>query len=151
MKKDKKPWAGRFSEPTDREVEAFTSSIHYDRRLYRHDIEGSIAHARMLAKQGIITKGEAKAIQNGLREILADIEAGNFAFHPNDEDIHMAVEKALTARIGETGGKLHTGRSRNDQIALDIRLYLRAEIGRVIEQLSALKTGSLNWRKRKWA
>jgi argininosuccinate lyase len=139
MKKDKKPWGGRFSEPTNREVEAFTASIHFDRRLYRYDIEGSIAHARMLAKQGIITRGEAKAIRTGLQEILADIDAGNFAFHPNDEDIHMAVEKALIARIGETGGKLHTGRSRNDQIALDLRLYLRAEIGQVVELLKALR------------
>ena len=148
MKKNEKPWGGRFSEPTDREVEAFTASIHFDRRLYRYDIEGSIAHARMLAKQGIITKGEAKAILTGLRGILAEIEAGNFAFHPDDEDIHMAIEKALTARIGETGGKLHTGRSRNDQIALDIRLYLRAEIGRVVELLGALKTGFVELAKK---
>jgi argininosuccinate lyase len=148
MKKDNKLWSGRFSEPTDREVEAFTASIHYDRRLYRYDIEGSIAHARMLAKQGIITQGEAKAIRTGLLEILADIEAGNFAFHPDDEDIHMAVEKALTVRIGETGGKLHTGRSRNDQVALDIRLYLRAEIGRVVGLLKALKAGFVELAKK---
>jgi argininosuccinate lyase len=139
MKKREKPWAGRFSEPTDREVEAFTSSLHYDRRLHRYDIEGSIAHARMLAKQGIITTGEAKAIVSGLKEILSEIEAGAFPFDPGDEDIHMAIEKALTERIGEAGGKLHTGRSRNDQIALDIRLYLRAEIGRVIGLVVALK------------
>ena len=139
MKKREKPWAGRFSEPMDREVEAFTSSLHYDRRLYRYDIEGSIAHARMLAKQRIITTGEAKAIVSGLKEILAGIEAGTFPFDPGDEDIHMAIEKALTERIGEACGKLHTGRSRNDQIALDIRLYLRAEIGRVIGLVAALK------------
>jgi argininosuccinate lyase len=148
MKKDEKPWGGRFSEPTDREVEAFTASIHYDRRLYQYDIEGSIAHARMLAKQGIITKEEAKAIRTGLRGILADIDAGNFAFHPDDEDIHMAVEKALIGRIGETGGKLHTGRSRNDQIALDIRLYLRAEIGRMVGLLKALKAGFVELAKK---
>jgi argininosuccinate lyase len=141
MKTQGKPWNGRFSQPTDREVETFTSSLHYDRRLHRYDIEGSIAHSRMLAKQGIVTKGEAKAIVAGLREILADIDAGSFSFHADDEDIHMAIEKALTARIGEAGGKLHAGRSRNDQIALDIRLYLRDEIGRVIRLVAALKNG----------
>ena len=139
MKNREKPWEGRFSEPTDRDVEAFTSSLQYDRRLYRYDIAGSIAHARMLAKQGIITTGEAKAIVSGLKEILNEIEAGTFPFDPGDEDIHMAIEKALTGRIGEAGGKLHAGRSRNDQIALDIRLYLRAEIGRVIGLVAALK------------
>lgn len=139
MKKSEKPWGGRFSEPTDRAVEDFTSSIQYDRRLYRYDIQGSEAHARMLARQGILTKAEAEAIHKGLRQILAEIEKGNFIFHPDDEDIHMAVEKALIERIGEAGGKLHTGRSRNDQIALDMRLYLREEIGRVIGLLAALK------------
>lgn len=141
MKKDEKPWGGRFRESTDREVEAFTTSLHYDRRLYQCDIEGSIAHARMLAKQGIITKREATAIRTGLRAIRSEIEAGTFVFQPGDEDIHMAVEKALTARIGEAGGKLHTGRSRNDQIALDIRLYLRAEIGDILTLLGKLKAG----------
>jgi len=141
MKKGEKPWGGRFSEPTDRLVEAFTTSLHYDRRLYRCDIEGSIAHARMLAKQGIITKREATAIRAGLLAIRSAIEAGDFVFRPDDEDIHMAVEKALTARIGEAGGKLHTGRSRNDQIALDIRLYLRAEIGDILTLLRNLKAG----------
>ncbi|MCX5824320.1 MAG: argininosuccinate lyase [Deltaproteobacteria bacterium] len=141
MKKDEKPWGGRFRESTDREVEAFTTSLHYDRRLYQCDIEGSIAHARMLAKQGIITMREATAIRTGLRAIRSEIEAGTFVFRPGDEDIHMAVEKALTARIGEAGGKLHTGRSRNDQIALDIRLYLRAEIGDILTLLGKLKAG----------
>ena len=141
MKRDEKLWGGRFSEPTDREVEAFTTSLHFDRRLYRCDIEGSIAHARMLAKQGIITKREATAIRAGLEAIQSEIEAGTFVFQPGDEDIHMAVEKALTARIGEAGGKLHTGRSRNDQIALDIRLYLRGEIGDILALLGNLKAG----------
>jgi argininosuccinate lyase len=148
MKNQDKPWGGRFSEPTDREVETFTSSLHYDRRLYRYDIEGSIAHARMLAKQGIITKAEANAIRSGLDEILAAIEAGEFCFSPDDEDIHMAVEKALIVRIGEAGGKLQTGRSRNDQVALDIRLYLRVEIGRVLALTGALKTGLLELAKK---
>jgi argininosuccinate lyase len=138
-----KPWGGRFQEATDREVVSFTASIHYDRRLYRYDIEGSIAHARMLARQGIIAPGEATKIRAGLKAILADIDAGDFVFSPEDEDIHMAIEKALIARIGEAGGKLHTGRSRNDQVALDIRLYLRAEVRRTIELLRALKAALL--------
>ena len=142
MKKDK-PWGGRFEEPTDRRVEAFTSSLHFDRRLFRYDIEGSVAHARMLGRQGIITKGEARAIVAGLRKVLADIETENFIFRPDDEDIHMAIEKALTERIGDVGGKLHTGRSRNDQVALDIRLYLRAEICRVLGFIAELKAGFL--------
>jgi len=143
MKTKEKPWGGRFSEPTDRQVEAFTSSLHFDRRLFRYDIEGSVAHAQMLGRQKIITKGEARAIIGGLRKVLADIEAGDFHFRPDDEDIHMAVEKALTERIGDVGGKLHTGRSRNDQIALDIRLYLREEIGRVLGFVAELKAGFL--------
>ena len=148
MKKNQKPWGGRFGESTDHEVEAFTASIQYDRRLYRYDIEGSVAHARMLAKQGIVTKEDAQSIQTGLREILKDIEAGKFAFQDGDEDIHMAIEKALTDRIGETGGKLHAGRSRNDQIVLDIRLYLREEIGRVVGLLKALKAGFIELAKK---
>jgi argininosuccinate lyase len=143
MKKKEKPWGGRFSEPTDRQVEAFTASIHFDRRLYRYDIEGSIAHARMLARQGILTKDEMKAIVTGLEAIQKEIEVGTLLFSPDDEDIHMAVEKALTERIGEAGGKLHTGRSRNDQIALDIRLYLRDEIGQIKHLVSDLKAGFL--------
>ncbi len=148
MKTKEKPWGGRFSEPTDRQVEAFTSSLHFDRRLFRYDIEGSIAHARMLGKQGIITKGEARTIVAGLRKVLDDIEAGNFIFRPDDEDIHMAIEKALTERIGDVGGKLHTGRSRNDQIALDIRLYLREEISLILELVAALKAGFLDLAKK---
>jgi argininosuccinate lyase len=150
VKTPDKPWGGRFNEPTDRQVEAFTSSLHYDRRLARFDIEGSIAHARMLAKQGIITTGESQAIVGGLRRILRDIEGGNFSFHPDDEDIHMAIEKALTGLIGEAGGKLHTGRSRNDQIALDIRLYLRDEIGRVMRLVAELKSGFLDLAKKEY-
>ncbi|MBA4421542.1 MAG: argininosuccinate lyase [Syntrophus sp. (in: bacteria)] len=148
MKTKEKPWGGRFSEPTDRQVEAFTSSLHFDRRLFRYDIEGSVAHARMLGRQGIITKEEARAIVAGLRKVLVDIEAENFIFRPDDEDIHMAIEKALTDRIGDVGGKLHTGRSRNDQVALDIRLYLREEINRVLGLLAELKTGFLKLAKK---
>jgi argininosuccinate lyase len=143
VKTKEKPWGGRFGEPTDRRVEAFTSSLHFDRRLFRYDIEGSVAHARMLGRQGIITSGEARAIVAGLRKVLDDFETENFIFHTDDEDIHMAIEKALIDRIGDVGGKLHTGRSRNDQIALDIRLYLRAEIGRVLGFIAELKAGFL--------
>lgn len=146
--KKEKPWGGRFDAPTDQRVEAFTSSLHFDRRLFRHDIEGSIAHARMLGRQGIITKGEAQTIVAGLRKVLADIETGHFQFHLDDEDIHMAIEKALTQKIGAVGGKLHTGRSRNDQIALDLRLYLRAEIGEVLALIAECKAGLLSLAKK---
>ena len=139
MTTQKKPWGGRFQEPTDKDVEAFTASIHFDRRLYRQDIEGSIAHARMLASQKIITKKEEKAILAGLKTIGKDIEAGRFVFNLDDEDIHMAIEKSLISRIGKAGGKLHTGRSRNDQVSLDVRLYLRDEIRRILELLSIFK------------
>ncbi|MFA4916430.1 MAG: argininosuccinate lyase [Syntrophales bacterium] len=139
MVERKKPWEGRFREPTDREVEAFTASIHFDKRLARYDVKGSIAHAKMLARQGIISKKEETAIIVGLKDILKEIERGDFSFYPQDEDIHMAIEKALTIRVGDAGGKLHTGRSRNDQVSLDVRLYLRAEIHRVLDLIAALK------------
>jgi argininosuccinate lyase len=139
MTNQKKPWGGRFQEPTDREVEVFTSSIHFDRKLYRHDIEGSIAHARMLAAQKLISRKEEKAIINGLKGIQADLEEERFRFAPDDEDIHMAVEKELIRRIGEAGGKLHTGRSRNDQVSLDMRLYLRDEVDRILGLLNNFK------------
>ena len=139
MTTQKKPWGVRFQDPTDKDVAAFTASIHFDKRLYRQDIEGSIAHARMLASQKIITKKEEKAILAGLKTIGKDIEAGRFVFNPDDEDIHMAIEKSLISRIGKAGGKLHTGRSRNDQVSLDVRLYLRDEIRRILELLSIFK------------
>jgi len=135
----KKPWGGRFQKPTAKNVEKFTSSIHYDQRLYRYDIEGSIAHAMMLAGQGIIDRDEAKKIVSSLRNILTDIEKGKIKFNPSDEDIHMAIEKELTRRIGETGGKLHTARSRNDQVVLDVRLFLRTEIELILAQLVQLQ------------
>jgi argininosuccinate lyase len=138
--KKKKPWDGRFRESTDKRVEAFTASIQYDKRLYRYDIEGSIAHTRMLSRQEIIFKKDEKQIVTGLKEILLDIEKGRFAFKSEDEDIHMAIEKALIERIGEPGGKLHTGRSRNDQVALDVRLYLRDEIRTIGKMITTLKS-----------
>ncbi|MBQ2528563.1 MAG: argininosuccinate lyase, partial [Spirochaetales bacterium] len=120
-----KMWAGRTSGETDSLADSFNSSISFDKRLYKQDITGSISHAAMLAKQGIITCDEADSIINALKGILQDIETGALAIDPNAEDIHMFVEQILTQRIGETGKKLHTARSRNDQVALDLRLYLR--------------------------
>ena len=134
-----KLWSGRFGKDTDALVNAFNASIDFDRRLYREDIQGSMAHARMLADCGILFKEDAEAIQQGLREILSDVEAGKVEFTPDNEDIHMNVEALLTARIGDAGKRLHTARSRNDQVALDFRMYVRREIGSVIEQLLALE------------
>ena len=118
---------GRFSEPTDDFVARFTASVGFDRRLYHYDIAGSIAHARMLAKIGVLTGEERDAIVGGLKTIRAEIEAGTFEWSDALEDIHMHIEARLTELVGEAGKKLHTGRSRNDQIAADIRLYLRDE------------------------
>ncbi len=135
----KKPWGGRFQGGTEAEVEAFTSSLDFDRRLYRQDIAGSQAHARMLAKQGIITPDEAEAVVRGLDEIRGEIEAGEFNFDPALEDVHMAVEARLTAKIGEVGRKLHTARSRNDQVALDVRLFLAEEVEGLLTDLTELR------------
>ncbi|NLN61122.1 MAG: argininosuccinate lyase [Deltaproteobacteria bacterium] len=139
MSKKTKPWGGRFREATNEQVERFTASLHYDRRLFRYDIDGSIAHAKMLAHQDIITQEESGAIVKGLKGILKDIEEGRFTFSDEDEDIHMAVEKALIEKIGEVGGKLHTGRSRNDQVALSVRMYAREEIRQIGAALERLK------------
>lgn len=133
-----KLWGGRFSKNTDVLVEEFTSSISFDCRMYKEDIAGSIAHATMLAKCGILEAEEASVIIDGLKDILADIEAGKFSFEVSLEDIHMNIEQRLTERIGAVGGKLHTARSRNDQVALDTHLYLRrelSEIGGLIKNL----------------
>jgi len=126
-----KLWAGRFKEKTDRLVDEFNASISFDRRLFRHDIAGSMAHAKMLAEVKVIKKGEAKRIVSALKAIEKEIASGKFVFTSEMEDIHMAVEGRLIERIGPVGGKLHTGRSRNDQVALDVRLYLRDEIREV--------------------
>ncbi len=134
-----KPWGGRFEGATEKSVEEFTSSLHVDRRLYRQDIWGSMAHARMLAKQGILSVPEAEAIIQGLAEVQEEIDAGEFTFDPALEDIHMAVEARLTAKVGEVGGKLHTARSRNDQVALDVRLYLADEVEALTEGLQELR------------
>lgn len=135
----KKPWSGRFKKGTNELVENFTASIPVDKRLYKQDIEGSIAHCLMLAKCKIITKAEAKKIIRGLNKIQNEIESGIFRFDISLEDIHMNIEYRLIDKIGTIGGKLHTARSRNDQIALDIRLYLRDEIKEIIGLLKGLK------------
>lgn len=126
-----KMWAGRFKKETDPGVNDFNSSISFDARMYRHDITGSIAHATMLGKKGILPAEDVTAIIDGLTGILTDIENGTLSFDPQAEDIHMFIEAELTARIGDAGKRLHTARSRNDQVALDIRLYLRDEIAEI--------------------
>jgi argininosuccinate lyase len=143
MSDSSKPWSGRFTQPTDKFVEEFTASIAFDQRLYRYDILGSIAHARMLARQGIITAAEAAQIVAGLEGIRTDIDAGQFAFKVSLEDIHMNVEARLIERIGPVGGKLHSARSRNDQVALDVRLYLRDELGEILGYLDRLQEALL--------
>ena len=127
MKVDK-PWSGRFTEPTDSFVEAFTASVGVDHRLYRQDIAGSIAHARMLAHVGVLSAEECESIERGLKQIEAEINAGTFEWRISLEDVHMNIEARLIERIGDAGKKLHTGRSRNDQVATDMRLYLREGI-----------------------
>ncbi len=143
-----KPWGGRFSEPTDAFVEKFTASVGFDQRLYHHDITGSIAHATMLAEVGVLTSKERDQIIEGLKGVKADIEAGNFQWSVSLEDVHMNIEARLTDRIGITGKKLHTGRSRNDQVATDIRLYLRDEIDVIAEELKRLQAGLLDLAER---
>lgn len=139
--KTEKPWGGRFNEPTDAFVEQFTASVSFDQRLYFHDIQGSIAHATMLAKVGVISDSEKEDIISGLDDIRNEIEAGRFSWLESLEDVHMNIEARLIERIGLTGKKLHTGRSRNDQIATDIRLYLRDEIDVVASEISRLQEG----------
>ena len=141
-----KLWGGRFDKSTDEMINDFQASINFDKRMYREDIAGSVAHAKMLAAQGIISADDADKICAGLQKILADIDAGNFDFSVALEDIHMNVESALTAAIGEAGGRLHTARSRNDQVALDTHLYMRRQVREVqrliLELQSALVTAA---------
>ncbi len=135
----RKPWSGRFTSATSVLAEEFTQSISYDWRLYPYDIAGSIVHATMLGRQGIITKKESAAIVRGLEAVLREIDAGRFRFRRELEDIHMNIEARLTEKIGAVGGKLHTARSRNDQVALDLRMYLRDEIANIRELLRSLQ------------
>ena len=134
-----KLWAGRFQKETDTQVNDFNSSIAFDARMYKEDIAGSIAHAAMLGRQGIIEEHEAEKIIEGLKVILADIEAGQVEFSLENEDIHMNIETTLTQRIGDTGKRLHTARSRNDQVAVDFRLYVKKEIPKIIGQVLELE------------
>ena len=134
-----KLWAGRFQKETDTLVNDFNSSITFDARMYKEDIAGSIAHATMLGKQGIIEEHEAEKIIEGLKVILADIDAGQVEFSLENEDIHMNIETMLTQRIGDTGKRLHTGRSRNDQVAVDFRLYVKQEIPKIINMVLDLE------------
>src|SRR5688500_5652135 len=133
-----KSWQARIGEATDALAQSFVESISYDRRLYKHDIAGSIAHAAMLAKVGLIAEDERAKIEEGLRSIERDIEAGNFVFDEAMEDIHMVVEAELIKRIGEPGRKLHTGRSRNDQVALDLVMWISSHAIGVRDQIKAL-------------
>ena len=140
----KKLWGGRFSKETDALVDDFNSSIRFDSRMYREDIEGSIAHAGMLGRCGIIASEDAALIQKTLREILEDIAAGKVDFAIDAEDIHMNVETLLIERIGDVGKRLHTGRSRNDQVALDLRLYLRRETDSILDTVKTLMKALLD-------
>ncbi|WP_456419794.1 argininosuccinate lyase [Thermovibrio sp.] len=138
-----KLWGGRFKESTNKLVEKFTESVSYDKRLAPYDVAGSIAHVKMLEKQGILTPEEADKIVKGLNEILTEVEKGNFPWKTELEDVHMNIEKRLTEKIGPVGGKLHTGRSRNDQVATDVRLYVRKEIKEILELLKNLRRAFL--------
>ena len=143
-----KPWGGRFSESTDAFVEAFTASVTFDQRLFEHDINGSIAHATMLAKVGILTDDEKTDIIDGLEVIRQEIKQGLFNWSIALEDVHMNIEARLTENIGITGKKLHTGRSRNDQVATDIRLFLREEIDHILQEIRRLQVGLLDLAER---
>ncbi|CAK0765802.1 Argininosuccinate lyase [Gammaproteobacteria bacterium] len=139
-----KPWGGRFTAPTNQFVEFFTSSVGFDFRLAHHDIQGSIAHAQMLEHVGVLTLEERESIEKGLLEIRSEIECGEFVWETRLEDVHMNIEARLTERIGIAGKKLHTGRSRNDQVATDIRLWLRDTIDVVLQELKRLQEALLN-------
>ena len=139
-----KLWAGRFQKETDTLVNDFNASITFDSRLYKQDITGSIAHATMLGEQGIIAKEDADAIVAGLKAILTDIEDGKVEFSLDNEDIHMNIETILTERIGAAGKRLHTGRSRNDQVAVDFRLFVKQEIPKIVDMLLDLEDVLVN-------
>src|SRR3954470_4761860 len=135
---EQKSWQARISEATDKLAQSFVESISYDRRMYKQDIAGSIAHATMLAKVGLINDGERDQIIEGLKSIERDIEAGNFVFDESLEDIHMVVEAELIKRVGEAGRKLHTGRSRNDQVATDLAMWISTTWCKLIDQINEL-------------
>ena len=142
-KDQNKLWGGRFTEATDAFVQRFTASVDFDRRLFQQDIDGSVAHAKMLAKVGILTADEVLLILDGLESIRQDIVDDKFEWSVALEDVHMNIEAALTSRIGDVGKKLHTGRSRNDQVATDIRLYVRREIDLIAQLITKLQSALL--------
>ena len=135
----RKAWGGRFASATDQRVEEFTESISFDRRLFKQDVQGSLAHARMLRKVGLLTEDECQQIVRGLLEIQAEIENGAFQFVLDREDVHMHIEAALIDRLGDVGRKLHTARSRNDQVATDLKLWTRDALDRIIEAIVTLQ------------
>ena len=143
-------WAGRFSEPVSDLVKRYTASVDFDQRMWRQDIRGSLAHARMLAKQGIIAAADLADIERGMAQVTAEIEAGKFAWSLDLEDVHLNIEKRLTALVGDAGKRLHTGRSRNDQVATDIRLYLRDAIDDILVLIKAFRSARWSiWPRRK--
>ncbi|SFK59574.1 argininosuccinate lyase [Nitrosomonas aestuarii] len=148
METNKKAWSGRFNEPVSALVERYTASISFDYRLAEYDIQGSLAHAQMLANQGIITREDFTAIEQGLKQISDEIHDGQFAWSLQLEDVHLNIEKRLTQLIGDAGKRLHTGRSRNDQVATDIRLYLRASIDEIIHLTLSLQSAIVNLAKK---
>ena len=142
------PWSGRFKEPLDERVQRFNASVGFDRRLARQDIAGSLAHARMLAAQGILTKRDLTAIERGLARIRREIDAGRFRWSLAAEDVHLNIERRLTALVGEPGKRLHTARSRNDQVATDLRLWLRGEIDEILDSIGDLQRSLLDQAER---
>ena len=136
-------WAGRFSEPMSDLVKRYTASVDFDQRLWRQDINGSLAHARMLAKQGIIAAADLADIEKGMAQIVEEIESGKFEWSLDLEDVHLNIEKRLTTLVGDAGKRLHTGRSRNDQVATDIRLWLRDTIDSIVELIKAFQAALL--------
>ncbi len=138
MPKKARPWSGRFRDPVDERVKRFTASVSFDKRLAKYDIEASLAHARMLAAVGVLRRRDLAAIKRGLAKIAAEIAAGRFAWSLDAEDVHLNIERRLTALVGEAGKRLHTARSRNDQVATDLRLWLRDEIDAILSALKGL-------------
>jgi argininosuccinate lyase len=143
MPKKAQPWSGRFAQPVDEQVKRFTASVSFDQRLAKHDIAASLAHARMLAARGILAKKDLAAIEKGMAKIAREVAAGSFAWSLDAEDVHLNIEKRLTALVGEAGKRLHTARSRNDQVATDLRLWLRDEIDAILKLLAGLERALL--------
>ena len=147
-KKEKTRWSGRFKEPVDEQVKRFTASVAFDRRLAKYDIEGSLAHARMLAAAGILPRRDLAAIERGLGRVRREIEAGRFEWSFDAEDVHLNIERRLIALVGDAGKRLHTARSRNDQVATDLRLWLRDEIDQIVKRIVALERALLEQARR---